>query len=113
MELASCTHLGIRRQLLDIVSVAGTVLSPDKAGLTVYLILLGEAVAPLVHHTAHRQHAPQWHEQAQVPVVATAGLQDKNASFRAKAVGKVVPGLVPAFHAQGLLPDLVEACAAR
>ena len=49
----------------------------------------------------------------EAPGVATAGMQDRNASFRAKAVSKVVPGLVPAFHAQGLLPDLVEACAAR
>ncbi len=57
LELASCTHLGIRRQLLDIVSLTGTVLHPDQAGLTVCLILLGEAVAPLVHLTAHGHHA--------------------------------------------------------
>lgn len=49
----------------------------------------------------------------EAPGVATAGMQDRHASFRAKAVGKVVPGLVPAFDAQGLLSDLVEACAAR
>ena len=49
----------------------------------------------------------------EAPGVATAGMQDRHASFRAKAVGTVVPGLVPAVDAQGLLSDLVEACAAR